>query len=124
MPISLEAKASNRLIIEGICTLCVCVCARLCLCTDTFVFHRLVDGPAGRVFQRGGKRVSAWLFLIFPFISPSKKVPPVIPAICHISCHTCLVCFQGKEKQKRRGEEAVRREGDRKAAAVWWQFCG
>lgn len=124
MPISPEAKASNRLIIEGLCTVSVC------LWTDTVAFHTLVDGPAGRAFvEEEGGLVFVWLFLTFPFISPFRKVPPVILAICLFSCHTCLVCFQGKARQKKRGKEAVRRKGGRRregcscvVAILWVEY--
>lgn len=103
-------------------SVCVCVCemnVNACVCGLTWLyFHTLVDSPAGRAFHQGGgggeeKKRAPGVCIPFHFLPPKKKkeVPPVIPAIWLISCHTCLVFFQGKTGQKTRGKGAVRREG-------------
>lgn len=101
--------------------MCVCMCemdVNVCVCGPTQLnFHTLVDGPAVRAFHKSGgggkkkKRRATCVCIPFHFLPPKKKVPPVIPAICLISCHTCLMFFQGKTRQKERGEGVARREG-------------
>lgn len=101
--------------------MCVCMCemdVNVCVCGPTQLnFHTLVDGPAVRAFHKSGgeekKKKASDVCLHSLSFSPSKKkkVPPVIPAICLISCHTCLMFFQGKTRQKERGEGVARREG-------------